>query len=417
MPTFLKIKPNTTDNYIMTAFTQLFTKPSLEVSKPEIELLLCCTRTHIEPEIKERIGILLKENLNWTYLTQTAARHGVIPLFYQSLNRTYPEAVPQDFLNQLQNYVHNNAIRNLFLTTELLKLLKLFEQQNISVIPFKGPILAVSVYDNLALRQFCDIDILVHQKDINKAQELLIAQGYHLDSEYKWEQKFVNKDRKVDVDLHWEITPEYFPFILNFEELWQRVKPLPIAGTTPVQFSPEDLLIILVLQIGKDAWENRIQLLKLCDIAELLRTHPSFDWQKEMEKANKYSLERLLFLALFLVSELLGITLPPEVKQKVYSERVVRLYAKQVQKQLFSETNNNHEVKESFEIFLERLMIEKATYRNPYTSSLMWQFFHLALTPTKEDRIFLFLPAYLEFIYYFIRPIRLGVKHILRGFG
>jgi hypothetical protein len=89
---------------------------------------------------------------------------------YQSLNTTCPEAVPKANLAQLRNYFHANAQRNLFLTQELLKLLTLFKTNGISAIPYKGPVLAVAVYGNLALRQFGDLDILVHKRDVLRAK-------------------------------------------------------------------------------------------------------------------------------------------------------------------------------------------------------------------------------------------------------
>jgi hypothetical protein len=135
----------------MTTLTQLSTKAPTAATRSEVELLFCCTRTHIDSEIAERIRTLLQQDIDWAYLIQTAAQHGIIPLLYQSLNTTCPEAVTKANLAQLRNYFHTNAQRNLFLTKELLKLLNLFESRSIPAIPFKGSVLAVSAYGNLSL--------------------------------------------------------------------------------------------------------------------------------------------------------------------------------------------------------------------------------------------------------------------------
>jgi hypothetical protein len=158
----LKLKPNITGKGIMTTLTQASAKtPTLcDHSVSVKELLLYCAQTPIDSEIAERIRTLLQQDIDWAYLIQTAAQHGVMPLLYQSLNTTCPEAVPKANLAQLRNYFHTNAQRNLFLTKELLKLLTLFETHSIPAIPFKGPVLAVSAYGNLSLRQISDLDIL-----------------------------------------------------------------------------------------------------------------------------------------------------------------------------------------------------------------------------------------------------------------
>lgn len=392
-------------------------KGNKAAARREIELLLCCSRTYINPEIADQIKNLLQEDLDWIYLLQTASHHGVMPLLYSSLNNTCPEAIPQPLLSQLRQDFHVNFLHNIFLSKQLFKLLDLFAAHDIPAIPYKGPALASSVYGNLALRQFGDLDILIHHQDVQKAKKLLSSQGYHLISDLLWENHFVNEDGRVNVDLHWGITPSYFPFRLDFEDLWQRVEPLSLVNETIIHLSPEDLLIILCIQIAKDAWEKHEQLLKICDIDQLLRTHQALNWQKVMEQASTWFIERPLFLGLFLSNELFGTVLPEEVRQRTQIDPFVKLYAAHAHKQLFSETDSWSEVKDFFVIFLERLMVERSPDTVPYKGYLFWQFFRLAINPTEEDRTLLFLPKSLEFLYYFVRPIRLVKKYGLRLFN
>lgn len=161
MPIYLKPKPNITGEDFMTTLLSPSTKAPTAATRPEIELLLCCTRTQINTATAERIKILIQSKIDWAYLIQTATRHGVMSLLYQSLSTTCPEAVPKTNLAQLRDYFHSSAFHNLFLTKELLKLLNLFESHSIPAIPYKGPVLAVSAYGNLSLRQISDLDILV----------------------------------------------------------------------------------------------------------------------------------------------------------------------------------------------------------------------------------------------------------------
>ena len=89
--------------------SQLSIKELARTSRPEIELLLCCARTQIDPMTVERIKVLLQQDIDWTYLIQTSACHGVMPLLYRSVNATCPEAVPRAILSQLRNFFHTNA--------------------------------------------------------------------------------------------------------------------------------------------------------------------------------------------------------------------------------------------------------------------------------------------------------------------
>jgi len=94
MLTYLKPKPNITGEDFMTTLLSLSTKAPTAATRSEVELLFCCARTHINSEIAERIRTLLQQDIDWAYLIQTAAQHGIIPILYQSLNPTCPEAVP-----------------------------------------------------------------------------------------------------------------------------------------------------------------------------------------------------------------------------------------------------------------------------------------------------------------------------------
>ena len=114
-------------------------------TQPEIELLLCCARTQPSSEISQQIQNLVQQSIDWDFLLKTAARHKVLPLLYQNLKTLCPEAVPKPVLSELLNFFHTNAAHNLFLTQELLKILKLFQDNDIPVIPFKGPVLAAAI--------------------------------------------------------------------------------------------------------------------------------------------------------------------------------------------------------------------------------------------------------------------------------
>src|SRR5438309_495022 len=123
----------------------------------------CRGRTCLDSERAERITALLQQNLDWQYLIQTALNHGVMPLLYWQLNKICPEALPNEVANDLRQHFHTNAWHNIILSRELLRLLSLFETHGIPAIPYKGPALAASAYGNLSLRQFCDLDVLLHK--------------------------------------------------------------------------------------------------------------------------------------------------------------------------------------------------------------------------------------------------------------
>ncbi|HEY9854063.1 MAG TPA: nucleotidyltransferase family protein [Leptolyngbyaceae cyanobacterium] len=309
-------------------------------SRPEIELLICCARTSIDTAIAERIKTILQGNIDWTYLIEIASQHATKPLLYHNLSSICPQAVPQPILDRLRNDYRANALRNMSLTKELLKLLNLFEKHQIPAITYKGAALTAAIYGNLSLRQFGDLDILIQPQDFSRAKELLISQGYHPDLKFEWEESWINNKNKVNVDLHQRIAPKYFPLSLDFEELWQRLELVSIIGTTVNTISTEDLLIILALQIAKDSWEQEQKLSQLCDIAELIRSHQQLDWGRIIKQAKSLGSERMLLVSLLLAKDILDAKLSAEIEQRLQGDWLIKLLADKLRRWLFDSSDS-----------------------------------------------------------------------------
>lgn len=382
--------------------TELSAKAPAAATRPEIELLLCCARTSMDTTTAEQFRILLQEDIDWDYLFQMARRHKMRPLLYWHLNSICSEVVPQTILEQLQKYFNDKRERNEFLTKELLKLLNLFETHEISAIPYKGPILAASVYGNLTLRDFWDLDIIVHEQDYPRAEELLISQGYYPPPEQniEWERCFVNDNSSVEVDLHRKLTPWDLPFPIDFEGWWERREPVSLINTTVLSFSPEDLLIILCVQVAKDSQWRAELLIKICDIAELIHAHPVLDWKRVWQQSVKLGSKRILLFSLYLASELLGTVLPEEILLKMQADHIAKLASVQVCEELF----NSSEKSSGERIFLRKLGRERWRDKIRY-------FLRIAITPNEKDWALLPLPNSLFFLYYLLRPLRLIGKY------
>jgi len=362
--------------------------------------------------------MLLEQELDWDYLLQIAFQRNVAPLLYWSLNTTCL-GVPKHVLNQLQNYFQANAQRNLLLTRELLKLLALCEQQEILALPYKGPVLATHVYGNLSLRQFSDLDILVHPRDITRAKDLLLSQGYqplielsgaermlHFQSSAYNHKFFVRKDGRIDfLELHWRVTPPYFICPFELESSWERLETLSLAGVTVLSFPVEDLLLILCIHGSKDHWQK---LGWICDVAELIRAQPGLNWDQVTARARKLGYERMLSLGLLLAHDLLDTVLPKEIiKSKIQNDSTAKSLAQQICEQLFSLDAGplSGIEKHLYYLRLREKWRDKGSYLLYQTRG--------KVRPNIKDRAVFSLPSGLSFLYYPLRPIRLVREYSL----
>ncbi|MEM6612317.1 MAG: nucleotidyltransferase family protein [Cyanobacteria bacterium P01_C01_bin.72] len=380
------------------------------VESPELELILVCAKTKLNSDELQRLKILIQQDLDWSYFMTTARLQKVIPLMYLNLARiahVEPKALPPDVLSRLRNYAQAIARSNLLFVRELNSLTELFASQNIAVIPYKGLILAADLYGDLALRQFVDLDFLVSRSEYAQAQALLIQQGYYAppQNQVDWECSFAHPQRKIGVDLHQGITPSYFPFYIDFPGLWQRLKPVSISGITINSFSPEDLLIILCVQLAKDSQWTAEVLLKVCDIAELLRAYPELNWDFIHQQCAKLGTRRILLFGLGVSAQLLQAQIPEPVQRQIKSDIIVTTSVNQVCSEFFQRSEQS---------FRDRTYVER-----PYLIKLArerWQdkvsyFTTTTFSPNQEDLAFVSLPPQLSFLYYLLRPVRLLLKY------
>ena len=376
-------------------------------SHPEVEILLCCAHTHIDPARAERIRRLLRTDLDWGYLLQIAGQHGVLPLLYRSLHTTSPDTVPEAILHQLQHHYHANVARNLFLTDELLKLLHLFEAHGIPALPYKGPVLAAAIYEDLALRAFADLDILVYEQDYQRAQRLLSARAYRLVKDFESESTFVGGSGRVAVDLHKSMTPPKFPSPLQFAYVWERRQRIVLMGTEVPTLSPADTLLMLAIQMTKDAGSRYLQLVKLCDMAELLRVSPHLNLAQALKQARSVGGERMLLFSLALVRDLLGARFPQEILREMRSHSSIGVLVEEAQRQLLHGDECAVTDQRQVDAFRWRVRERLRDKLYPYYVRYVYD----SIVPGDLDRQLVPLPQRFSFLYYVIRPMRLVGKY------
>ncbi|WHZ28349.1 MAG: hypothetical protein OJF51_003147 [Nitrospira sp.] len=377
--------------------------------RPEVELLLSCADTSIDTKRAERIRRLLRIDLDWDYLLQTAGQHGVLPLLSRNLRLISPTGVPQTILEQLHHHFRTNAARNLFLTDELLKLLKLLEAHAIPVLPYKGPLLTASIYGNLALRDFADLDLLVHERDYPRTQRLLRTSGYRPMNTFEWESTYVDEHCNVIVDLHQRISPRELPSPLQFQDLWARRRQTVLLGTTVCTLSPEDSLIMVAVQMTKDAGTAYLQLARVCDMSRLLRAYPDLDLIGVVRRANELGGERMVLFSLCLAHTLLGTPLPPPIVQEAHTQPAIHHLVDFARQRLFDREERDADNQRSIDQFRWLARERLRDKLHPYYLRYIYNTF----VPCSLDRQLVPLPQRFAFLYYGIRPIRLLCKYSL----
>ena len=153
-------------------------KPDGTVYSPEFDLVLACLRWPQERVDGDRIRSLAQQPIRWSRLLEIVDHHKVVPLFSRNLHTFAPGYMPDEQAAALRARNVANAHICLERTAHLVALHRLFREQQIDLRIFKGIPLAITAFQDPALRDAGDIDLLVAEKDIFRAGEILETQGY-----------------------------------------------------------------------------------------------------------------------------------------------------------------------------------------------------------------------------------------------
>jgi hypothetical protein len=306
----------------------------------------------------------------------------------------------------LRDRFRRNTISNLLLASELRSLLDRFEAAGIKAIPFKGPTLAAYAYGDLALRQFHDLDLLLRRDDVLAAKNLLVESGYRAEHRFSQAQEAAllrseceyTFKGSVYVELQWEIVPANFAFTINDAALWQRVREIEVEGLCLPMLAPEDLLLILCAHGTKHNWTR---LAWIADVAEVLRHGGEINWPALLERARKLGGTRMLCLGTGLAHHLLGASLPVTLARKIANDHKIRQLITEVSGRLFIEGRNDGALRQSlFYIRSRERLRDRARC-----------YLHMALSPNIKDITSTNLVRPFRWLYYPLRPLRLGTKY------
>lgn len=387
----------------------------------ETELLLRCARTRIDAQASDDIRMFAQDSVDWRSFISMSLQHCVAPLVYRALNEICPKAVPTSVLNELRQYDRENITKSFFLTSEMLKLIHMLDSQGVNAVPFKGPVLAIIAYNDLTLRQFGDLDILIQRRDLDKTRKFLLSHGYrpwrnmtraeeaaHLKFAHAF--TFIREDERVTVDLHWRLAQSFYSFKLDSTALWNQLDQISVAGRVLTTLRLEDLLLYLCNHGSKHAWER---LAWVCDVAELVGNHENkLDWTKVIEKSQVLGNERTLLLGTGLARDFCGANLPPVMSYKIEADPAVKALIAHVRQRLSSRDQKPLGFFERTVMFVK--MREKLNDRVAY---LRYRF-RVAFAPNEKDLNLLpWLPDSFYFLYYPLRIARLTVAYATHAVG
>jgi hypothetical protein len=332
-------------------------------------------------------------------------------------------AAPAGLLDYLRSRFFEISTRNYRLAKEAVDLTLFLQERGIPALAYKGPVVALAAYGDLALRQYQDIDLVIRRRDLLEAVDLLVRRGFKMapDSCRPDNPKEISRsheitlaapDKSYFVDLHWRLAPKQpRAFCPDIGKMWERIETIQLPHGSVSTFCREDLFVALCCHGTGHQWGR---LKWLLDIAEILRSPTSLDWGRVETVTFERPLARAsIGLAILLAHDLLNAPMPATLPTALAATKRTRSVASAIRTEIFTRgrtTGLDHHhatlphLGGSIWAWIDYLWV-----RYP-----RWFFEHAVVRIHPKDRAFVSLPQQLDFLYYIMRPIRLVGKHSTR---
>ena len=388
--------------------------PSFEIS-PELQFLIVCCRTETSAEDKTFINDFLAEkDVDKESLLTLSGVHGVIPLVYKTLKKLSDDGaitVNEEILASFKDAYTQIARRNMLMSAELLRIMKLMENNGIEALAFKGPALAQQVYGDITLRQFGDLDILVNPKNASQAAKVLIDHNYTaplplsiLDNtvclEAAKDFSLFNEKSNIHIELHWRLFEKKYNLNLLNTNAAASMQTISLNGYAIPSLSQEPLLVYLCLHGAKHGFER---LEWVCDIDRMIRA-VSVKWELCISIAETTHALRTFYLGLDLAHQYMQTDLPDDIIKRINIPAVKALHRINVNR-WSSSIRNKSEMEKNWETYRYQAKL--------FDSKFYFFRFYIAILfkiSTTDCQTFT-LPAQLKFLYVFLRPFRMTWKY------
>jgi hypothetical protein len=293
--------------------------------KVEDKLILSCIKIFPDESELEKINSLIPNIQDWDYLIRTIIDRGIGPLFYTKLALlSNSQQIPEYFKTKLKHAYYKTFSRSTILYEHFRKIVEVFNLNNIPVIALKGIFLSEWLYNDIGLRQFSDIDLLVKEENGKRCIAILEQLGYKKQQSDKLS-FFVESQfdivhyspmilNGVSIEIHIKLHQNTESYNVIVTRLWENSNQSIINGVQVYSLAINDLLIYLCLHLDKHFRSGHIQFTCFNDITNIVEVYSkSIDWHAFKETCQLFNCEDILYKYLVLIHKYMNAPVPNDI--------------------------------------------------------------------------------------------------------
>lgn len=252
------------------------------------QLLLACALTPAALDVFATVSRLADRVQRWHEFLASVQANQLHPQAAAHLSGpSAPDSVSGEVRSCLAAAARAHAGRALFMSAELVSILRALRTANIEAVALKGPAFAALSGDGLTSRELTDLDILIRAADIKRSVSSLSSLGYECPLPPQavtsaWlpratsELPLVARHGAVLLELHWSLVPSWFPAPVTAEDVLATAGEREFAGFR-ISWPPADQLFLIHAADGMKSGGSGIRW--LADLLAILRAG-GIDWQR-----------------------------------------------------------------------------------------------------------------------------------------
>jgi hypothetical protein len=348
---------------------------------------------------------------DWTEVERRASAHGLVPWLARALPQA--DGASSDAHAPLIASANASAGRTLAQVRRLGEVVGALANVGVTALPYKGPVLSLQLYGDLALRQSVDLDLVVPFDAYDVARAALVRHdlpprwGHSPRQEhtlFAWLGHAPFGKGDDFVELHWRFADRRFPFTLDARDALRRAQQRRIAGRMLPLMAADDLLAVLSMHAARHLFER---LEWVSGVTRLLLAAPMAP-AALMARAHALRARRTLAVSVNVAARLLDFPLDDAWRRALADDPAAEPLAERMVREL--EAHELRDVPSLDGAALVRRYGELVDTRMDRARL----FVRAALDPTAKDQEAVALPDALAPLHRVIRPLRLARRY-LRG--
>lgn len=377
---------------------------------PEEKIILASVKIHPETNDLEIVNREIPLVSDWDYFVKTITERGIAPLFFIKIpHLSNGNLIPDDVKDKVRKVYFKTMSRGMLLYAHFREIAEAFNKEKIEFIPLKGVYLSEKMYQDIALRQFSDMDLLIRPEKSEQSLSVLKKMGYKasLVAQTEFVQSFSEivhyppmvKD-EISVEMHIKLhrdNPDYF---LDPVKIFEQAQPDTLNNCQVLSMDKYDMLIHLCIHLDKHFVNGSLQFTCYNDIVNYTdKLSEVFNWEEFEERVKIFHATEQVYLHLLLSYKFFHLHLPDKIIRQfdyLLSEKNIKLFINHLRgksvNQSFVSAHFNHinraeGLKSKWKYFMDVTFPSKSFIRSKYKLKnnhwIYWYYFTRILTGVK----------------------------------